>query len=52
MLSSFNYERVLKTTERTTTSVYEEEKVEINTSDEVLTAYGQKLKKKNSDITQ
>ena len=48
MISSFNYGRVLKTTERKTASVYEEKKVELNISDEVLTAIwsSQKLKKK------
>ena len=48
MISSFNYERVLKTTERKTASVYEEKNVELNISDEVLTAIwsSQKLKKK------
>ena len=52
MISSFNYKRVLKTTERKTASVYEEKNVELNISDEVLTAIwsSQKLKKKLSTL--
>lgn len=45
MISLFNYEHILKTTERTTVTVCEDDNVDNNISDEQRHQFGQQSKK-------